>query len=232
MELIKNKVCHLLQRNGERIESVGSAVILHFAKNRVGLLSAEHVFKEKNICIPTKESYEQTPFYSLLEGKRCSSDIGDWAFVISDEKFYHSLKEAGYEESSIGSPMGICIFAGFPISRNKTKKTLVQNRPYSYSALELSDSEYINYSIDKSICIAVHYDKKNTIDRDSGASIQFPDPHGMSGGGIFNIKGELIGVITNQSEDGRIFYGLRTTCILTEQLHGKYELRDMIVDLS
>ncbi len=231
MKWLKNKVCHLLQRNGEQMETIGSAVILRLANNRVGLLSAEHVFKERNICIPTKESYGQKPFYSLLKGQRYSSDLGDWAFVISDETFYNSLKDAGYEESTIGSPMGICIFAGFPISRNKTKKTLVLNRPYSYSAMELVCSEYTKYSIDKSMNIAVHYDKKNTIDRASGKPIQIPDPHGMSGGGIFNIKGELIGIITNQSNDGKILWGSRISYILTNLLHEKYELREMNVDL-
>ena len=224
MKDLKDKVWHLLQNNDGRYESIGSATAIKITDDRFLLISAEHVMEQKNICVPCKESFSENPKYELLLGQRVASKSEDWSCLILNKELFEKFCEGGYSHSIVGKADGVYTFAGFPISKNKTRKTMVQNRPYSYTGTEISKELYNSYKLDSSKYIGVCYDSKNTIDSNTGEPTQFPDPHGMSGGGIFNSKKELVGVITDQSEDGKIFWGIRISYILNSAVTSQITL--------
>jgi hypothetical protein len=80
---------------------------------------------------------------------------------------------------------------GYPETRNKLKWRRPEDKitpsPIVYSLQKSPPEHFQKYQLDKEQNLLVHFQKKRS-KSDKGLRIQAPDPHGMSGGGLWRYR--------------------------------------------
>lgn len=205
-------------------EQIGTFVIIKLNHNYY-LLTAAHV---ANICSEKGYYYffdnSHVEFTGcLLKTEGSQSDVTDIAILKVDDEFQVRGINLITEELLPGPGQvtdGIHSVMGYPASKNKlnrpTKKirsnlyvfynTLCANEVYEHNDLNIQDH------------IAIVFDKQNCLSSD-GEKVTFPDPLGMSGGGIWchdvvSGKTLLMGIASTWKKNNKLLFGSRLTLIM------------------
>jgi hypothetical protein len=206
MEELHHYIIPLYKRNhlNKIFEYVGSSVLCNFYGLKV-LFTAAHVLEEtqpeKPYLAYSEDRFMELPSNEIRVIRENDIDIGIAILAIdlplylsvdslkfgsfcSDEKFQHIL---------VGCPG-----SGTRHSDRNTQKTKIQG--YVTSASE--ESEYLRLNVNKKEKFIVKFNKEKVY-KENMKQFTFPNPNGMSGGGIFQFdennagKFELVGIMTD-----------------------------------
>jgi hypothetical protein len=113
------------------------------------------------------------------------------------------------------------VFFGYPQSKNKKFRMICRNyRSYGYFNYGLEESRYAEIGYDKNVNILIKIDKEDSINKE-GERMVFPDPVGMSGGGIWKIMGNdemykesitpyFVGTVIERSSGDKFLVGTKS----------------------
>lgn len=203
------------------VELVGSAVLCWAfvgGSFKRCLLTAKHVAKKTNLVTESTQSYSFNPSYNDLETDRWIMPVFhklDWALYPLSENHYEDLIKNRRDFIPLvkWDCSGPYTFCGFPATRNKNKRGVIKSQPYSYRGSELPIKDYPSLEKNNDEYIAVHFDKDDCEYASTLQPCSFPDPHGMSGGGIFDNNGVLCGIVTEWNPQRKALIGVRTSVI-------------------
>ena len=223
---MRNFCCQMFQMDGEKPESIGTGSLIKIFNEEDHdyvylLFTAAHVAKESNLAIETDSSRSTEPFYNVLENYSLisSDEKKDWAMYRLEEKTIDHLLKSGhsfFEYKGCKSEGLTAVFCGFPATKNKTKRSEVRCRPYSYQGNIVNAELYDALAINSKEFIMVNFEPEKVIDCDTGEKITFPDPHGMSGGPIFDNDFNLIGLVLYHEPKLKVLYGIRLSAVMDE----------------
>lgn len=205
-------------------EQIGTFVIIKL-KSSFYLLTAAHV---ANICSEKGYYYFFDNSYveftgSLLKTEGSPSDVTDIAILKLNDEFQTSGFNIVTEEllpRPGQASDGIHSFIGYPASKtklNRPEKKIRSNLHVFYNTLCASDI-YKHNDLNIQDHIAIVFDKKNCLSS-KGEKVTFPDPQGMSGGGIWChevISGKtlLVGIASTWKRKNKCLFGSRLTLIM------------------
>lgn len=126
---------------------------------------------------------------------------------------------------------------GFPASQNKHNKhkNQLNSKPLIYNTIPAENKMYVVMDCNISSNIIVKYSKKNMINNETNMKVTGPDPHGMSGGGLWfvqtqllneseNVDKKLVSILTEWSSKKNIWISTRID-VFTEVIRKKYDLK-------
>lgn len=229
-----NSICQIFQVDYGQIESIASGILVSFSRNnlRYCLLTAAHVAKEKDLVIESSMSHSANPEYNKLDVELfLGSEKMDWALYILPDFFAVDLLKAGkvfynYNFVCCSSPFTFC---GFPSSKNKSNRTIVNCRPYSHTGEEVENDVYKKIGINPKDYIAISFHRMNVENVKTRERFVFPEPQGMSGGPIFDQRGTLAGIVTNYEPKLDVLYGIRIETILEDFLQLRIKIERGII---
>jgi len=227
MEELHHYIVPLYKRNhlDKIFEYVGSSVLCNIYGLKV-LITAAHVLSKvqpEKLYLPySEDKFIELPSNEIVITENdidigfailaidlplyLSVDISKMGSFSSDEKFQHIL---------VGCPG-----SSTKHSDRTTQKTTIQG--YVTSASE--GSEYIRLNVDMHEKLIVKFNKEKVY-RENKKEFTFPNPNGMSGGGIFQfdennaIKFELVGIMTDwDTSKKNAIIGARIDNILNKYL--------------
>lgn len=192
---------YAIDENNERY-SLGSAVLLKI-KDKKFLSSAAHVFDENknpknptNIEIPGKNTFIPIPGQVLKTGLPASGkredDPYDIAVVqlnddIAEQLNHHEFLTINQvDPSDKPYKQSLYTFTGYPGTKQKMPKgDALTLEPVRYTSMPLPPEKYPS-GFQLGPHHAIDFDKKKMIAR-NGKLQTPPDPHGVSGGGLFRL---------------------------------------------
>lgn len=207
----------------EEPEQVGSFVIIKL-NNNFYLLTAAHVANicnEKGYYYFIKNTHVQFTG-ELLKTEGSVSDVIDIAILkLSDESQVSGLnvvtEELLPEPSS--ATEGIHSVMGYPASKTKMKRPQkkIKSKLYVYYNILCQNDVYKHNDLNAQDHIAIIFDKKKCVSSE-GIKTTFPDPQGMSGGGIWfhdasSGKTLLVGIASTWKNRSQCIFGSRLTLI-------------------
>ena len=176
-------------KKGERLNFVGTSIYFEI-ESRYFLFTAKHVALEnpKDFYIPLcDDEFFNIPTDNFTYSESDKIDIAVFELVQSLDSFIPlTISQClPYEEVKYYSRNLIAV--GYPGSRIKSTSTTVRTLLKKFVTKESSRNEYHKFNADNRISIVVDFNKKETISL-KGEKKVFPDPNGMSGGGLFWIQ--------------------------------------------
>lgn len=220
---IEECIVPVFYSNNSKPYFVGSSLYLQI-NDRFFLISAEHVLHkdtEKLILPISNETFDIIP--TLPEGhiKFIKSDLVDIAFCELKEplELFTPLGMSSIQ-NLYNVNTDLLIAVGFPGSKTRTTSTSAKGLLKKFVTTESNIEEYKRFNADKKYNIISDFNKKKTIDK-NGQPRVFPDPNGMSGGGLFHIvkdneklsEPKLVGILTDW--DPKTGIGMKSTTINT-----------------
>jgi len=205
-------------------EQIGTFVIIKINHNFY-LLTAAHV---ANTC--NEKGYYYFFDNSHLEFTGCllktegsQSDVTDIAILKLNDGFQASGINIVTEEllPRPGQVIdGIYSVMGYPVSKtklNRPSKKIRSSLQVFYNTL-CANEVYEHNELNIQNHIAIVFDKKNCLSSD-GEKVTFPDPIGMSGGGIWchdvgSDKTLLMGIVSTWKKNNKFLFGSRLTLIM------------------
>lgn len=239
----------------DNLTLVGSGILIKILDNYI-LLTAAHVIDETekgNLAIPSEQDLTGLDgFYcsSIPIGKTRDDDNYDIAFAFLAPSTiqglltnYQFLEFSKLFIDNITFPVRLLSFIGYPASKNKTDYR-IKPYPHMHTNSELNKEKYSEYKINTHFKLASSYNAKRTSTQ-SGVIVQFPDPHGLSGGGIFiweiddnskvgnyRVEPYLAGIITDRTKDKKIWIGSNIKVALQGIRNNSLTLKNIIPDFS
>lgn len=205
-------------------EQIGTFVIIKLNFNFY-LLTAAHV---ANICSEKGYYYffddSHIEFTGcLLKTEGSSSDVTDIAILKMNDEFQVSNLNVVTEEflpRPGQASEGIHSVMGYPASKtnlNRPKKNIRTNLHVFYNTPCASDV-YEHNDLNVQDHIAIVFDKRNCLSSER-EKLTFPDPQGMSGGGIWchdvvSGKTLLVGIASTWKRKSNCIFGSRLTLIM------------------
>jgi hypothetical protein len=238
--LVKN-VCPIYCESPDRLLShIGSGVLMQIGESKF-ILTAAHVLdhrSEGTLCMPGDA--ELVPINGVFrstdipDGGSREDDKVDVGFCRLDEQTVNSIASHSFlsvteivadEKPVFGR---LYSFVGFPNTRNEVRYN-IRPAPFSFLNTPLTTDLYKHYILDSNIHIAVKYDKKRTVGPNH-KPISFPDPHGLSGGGLWGweildrfkvgnpeVSPKLVGITTGCTKDKKAWFatkiGIALECV-------------------
>lgn len=185
-------VCPIYNQRNHRISHVGSAVLFKCCDRRF-LATAAHVVDnlQKELLLPATNSLKaySCSFRKTISKK--SNDEVDLAFSeLKDVDLGDPYDFWDISNSEIDRRPRLLreyIYIGFPSSRNKPKMSMrtVSQEQRMYINLDATSVEYQQLKVNPKSHIAIRFTKDALISLDSTKPVSFPDPTGMSGGGVW-----------------------------------------------
>lgn len=225
-----------------RLSHIGSGVLLQIGESKF-ILTAAHVLdhrSEGTLCIPgdgllipINGTFRST---DIPKGRAREDDKVDIGFCRLDDQTVNAIASYSYlpateiiadEKPVFGR---LYSFIGYPNTRNEVRYKIRPN-PFSFLNTPLTIDLYSQYKLDTNIHIAVKYDKKRTVSANH-KPISFPDPHGLSGGGLWaweirdrfkvgnpEVSPKLVGITTGYTTDKKAWFatkiGIALECVRT-----------------
>ena len=223
-----------------RLSHIGSALLLQVGPSMV-LVTAAHVFDHRNegtlsipgdhVLIPINGVFRST---DVPEGGTRDDDMIDVGVCRLDDHtasaivLYSCLPIADTIADDRPFFGRLYSFVGYPNTRNEVRYN-VRPAPYSFLNTPLAVGLYGQYKLQTSVHIALTYDKKRTVTANRKPTT-FPDPHGLSGGGLWaweihdtlklgnpEVSPKLVGVTTGHTKDKKAWYatkiGIALECV-------------------
>jgi hypothetical protein len=242
-----DSVCPIFcDKEGERLYQIGSGVLIDF-RSEVFLLTAAHVIDEAqnaDLLIPHKDN-QITCIEGMCAFNTTASreeDFLDFAYFKLDRNFSSDLRYTFYPvpEDEFGiqkvyNHEELFAFAGFPHRKSNVAGQSASTEHFSYGTYHASPSEYEALDCKTDVNIVTKFNRKESIDLQTG-QLQLPVfPHGISGGGIFvwprNMQEfplknrKLVGIGHTWKKEG-YFIGTRLEMFLDAILINNPNLRD------
>ena len=195
-----------------RLSHIGTSVYL-LLENRHFLITANHVV-ENNIeyWIPVENGkFETIPG---IEAKFIGCSAIDIAVIeLSKQLLFTPLQISNiYDHKNLKNFDNTLILMGFPSSKVKTKLQSSEGILQKFITQNSTDEEYKRLGVNKEIGIVIDFNEKQVKSPGKGIK-KFPDPHGISGGGLFwmdnkgktskNVPAYLIGIVIEKDKNNR-----------------------------
>ena len=218
---------------GARPEFIASAVYCNLGSEHF-LLTAKHVAvaKSEEFIIPSShQDFDSIP----VDGgyTYSTSDEIDVAVARLSRPLTAFTPLAANQIINVDQARKIpnqMIALGFPGSTVKATSTNARTLLKKFASNEETFSEYLRLKVDSRIAVLLEFDKTSVVSLARG-NITFPNPNGMSGGGLFWIHRSglfykrpalLIGILTEWNYKQK--RGMRATKInyILAMIHSKY----------
>jgi hypothetical protein len=201
-----------IMKPSEVFSLLGTGILFRVGKNYF-LCSAAHVFDDfdsaKELCdgkckmatfgqgatVILRESTVRTP--KAADDPKRKKDLIDLGLMklepsnveqIGRDRFL-TLDQLDFQDA--GSYMSLYCALGYPETRNKLKWRRpgdeITPSPLVYSLQKSPPEQFQKYQLAKKQNLLVHFQKKHSKSNE-GLRIQAPDPHGMSGGGLWRYR--------------------------------------------
>ncbi|MEX2206661.1 MAG: hypothetical protein WEF50_10585 [Myxococcota bacterium] len=180
------------------LQPLGSGVLLSLG-DETFVLSAAHVVDTLDwgaLMLPGVSGFVEFGgnFHRrpMEPGKSRNEDAIDFAFLrLAPEtvaELSPEFRPLGWQDLGLFETLGegdLYTFAGFPASRTKVRRRVVQSELFKYTGGAASDALYQETGFDPELHIAMMFNIARCVV--GGEKIQATaDPHGVSGGGIFS----------------------------------------------
>jgi hypothetical protein len=197
---------------------IGSAVLLNY-NSRIFLVTASHVIPDDNnktYFLPCEKSRMPLGGHTMRMKSNDGDDKHDLLLIALYEDIVNGLSNftaIKVQDVDIQKTYGfnenVALF-GYPTSRNRKNRKSIQNF-YIQGLMERTapDAAYQNEKYSTDINILVNFERDNCLTSDLKGTTH-PDPHGMSGGGVWRLFGPndrycpsepyLIGIILEKSK--------------------------------
>lgn len=240
-----NQVCQIAERclipilNLEdefNYHSIGTAISLQYHE-QLYLLTASHVIPNNSIdiWIPYSKGYHKITGHNMRMNSKTSEpdhDKHDIVIYFLENRLkniitedYNPLPISKYHSQMlIQHDEKVAIF-GFPVSRNKKRSTSPKHWFLQglTERVELLDKyNELNYSPDDHLVI--QFDKNHCYTKDDMVRTSFPDPYGLSGGGIWRLFGRgdqynplkpyFVGMVIEKAGNDKYLIGVKNHLIL------------------
>ena len=211
---VENSIVPIFTRNERsQLVHIGTSVYLHL-DNRHFLITAGHVIDDViEYWVPVENGkFETIPG---IESKFIICQTIDIAIIeLSKSLILFTPLELSniYDHTKHKVLDNTLILMGFPCSKVKTKILSSEGKLQKYITQNSDNSEYKRLGVNRHIGIVIDFNQKQVICPYSGIK-RFPDPHGMSGGGLFwienkgkyikNVPTYLIGIVIEKDENNK-----------------------------
>ena len=223
---------------GERFSLLGTGVLISF-RGEFFILTAGHVidgFSHGQLAIPFSERREIGPIegvYSYIKPDTPrTEDYLDFGYFKLDKGFANEVRELFYAipESEFGvrnnyryrEPMS---FAGYPHRKHNVAGGVASTKDYVYTGYHAGFDDYQALGCLERTNLVAKFNRKNTVNRNTGMVNIAPLPHGISGGGVFvwptpslalvENDRRLIGIGHSYVKDGGYLIGTRLEIVLS-----------------
>ena len=221
---------------GERFSLFGSGVLIDF-RGEAFILTAGHVidgFDSGHLMVPHSDNKIESidgVFSYIKPAAGRDSDNLDFGYFKLDKPFSENVKRLFYAipEREFGikdfyREKELMSFGGYPFRKHNLAGGVASTKDYVYGAYHAQIAEYEPLGCDPKVNIIAKFNRKKTINRNTGKLQIAPLPHGISGGGVFiwpQVPKELvpsdrklIGISHSYKRDGGYFIGTRLEIVL------------------
>lgn len=172
-----------------------------FIKNDMGyfLFTAAHVtddLKIAELLVPVNNYLEEIHGYIAYidlppEIKRENDNI-DCAYIKLSTPFakellndFRPVPGESFELIDSSLKLQMCSVAGHPVSKSRKKENVFSSEIYAFSGIAAKEDIYNSLSLSPFSNVVIHFNRKKSIDSESGELFVPPSLKGVSGGGIF-----------------------------------------------
>lgn len=237
-EQVARAVCPLYDLDDRKRPLVGSALLLR-TRSRVFLITAAHVLnhnRQTNLYLAGGNDFVQ------LKGESYRSEIYDFAFIPLSETIANelvrvkSLTEEDLDVDEIPDHHTLYAFVGYPVTKN---------RPLNGLRLQLSSSVFVVMPAEAQAYNDVEasplthfvgtFDRRRLVEPNVKGTVTGPDPHGLSGGGVWRMgrvnqlvsgatSEKLIGVGVRYCKPKKLLIGIRISLVISALINTYPEL--------
>jgi hypothetical protein len=234
----------LCSEDRHTFDVIGSSVLVEFNENKY-LISAAHVFKNENLIYYFPGIQNLVPLLgpSIQMTSNFKEDRHDIKIIsISDKLFeefktFNPIKVRESDAKRILEPETNVVLFGFPNSRNRKFRRYIKK--FSIQALTNTTADnnwYILEGYDTSLHILIHYNKRINFTADN-IQVDFPDPHGISGGGIWKLflqknylnskNNYLVGIVIEKSKNHKFIVGIKLEYVIKALLELEKRIKNI-----
>lgn len=224
-ERLQRSVCPLYECDNRR-PLVGSAIFLRLGP-AVILITAAHVLQ------PGRGLYiwAQNNEFIGLDGKSYRNEEFDFAFLRLDDELagelqgYSVLNPEHIDVDDVPASRRLYAFVGFPETKNRPRALTLQRSSTCLLLVPADEQRYCSRGVTFSTHFIANFHRKALRTDTVSEMVVGPDPHGMSGGGVWRIPSardllsfrsteRLIGIGIEYHESERAVVGLRMSIIV------------------
>jgi hypothetical protein len=220
---------HLLITASHVFENLeGSAIYLGGA-SRLVHIKGQH-FRTKPSGTAVDDKYDLA--FTEIDADTLT-EIGNVRFLHSDD----------VDPNDIAAKKYLYLILGYPETKNRRmdyERLKAILKPFIFASNTPEPAIYQQLNFPEESHILLNFDRKNITDKDHRVTIA-PDPHGLSGGGIWRIRDysnvgsiagpsnkKLVGIITEWKPEMKLIIGVRISCIIEGIRHQYPHLNDRL----
>lgn len=221
---------------------LGSGVLLKIGSQHF-LLTACHVLDDAEGTL----YYEGPEHLEVLEGMSMRSQDRDFAFLQLDEATALNITRYGFLElsdldaSDQAAEGTFYLFTGYPATRSRAKHALksIGSNPLTILCAPADKKEYVTLGKEEAFHLLVKF-QRNRVTGPDGKRQVSPDPHGMSGGGVWRVVDfsrpdnlpavdpKLVGLCIEQDKQAGVLVAVRISLALEAIRQSVPPLADLI----